>query len=127
MNNFGFNILQLRILVRILRDYKMIASQFGEYKYVHKVGSNPEHMLYWFRDSVAIFKNKTTLLINFNQLIVNEISRIDVIVRGNHYQGMFRFPMKLLFIVKSEKLLNVQVVLLTYYDKKMIAIYSRIQ
>ena len=28
-----------------------------------------------------------------------------------------RYPMKLLFIMKSEKLLNVQVVLLTYYTK----------
>ena len=48
----------------------MIAPQFDEYEYVHEVGSKQELLLYWVRDSVAIFKKETTLLINSNRLIV---------------------------------------------------------
>ena len=44
----------------------------------------------------------------------------------DHGQGSFRFPMKLLFVMKSEKLLNIQVVVLIYYAKKIIEIYSTI-
>ena len=76
-------------------------------KYVHKGGSKPELIWYWVRDSVVTFKKYTTLLIHLNQLIVNEISRIDVVVGGDHGQGAFIFSMKLLFVMKSEKLLNV--------------------
>ena len=44
------------------------------------------------------------LFINHNQIKVNEISRIDIIVDGDHGQGAFRFPMKLLFVMKSENI-----------------------
>ena len=47
------------------------------------------------------------------------MSRIDAIVDGDHCQGTFRFPMKLLFVMKSEKMLNVQVVLLRFNDKQI--------
>ena len=40
-------------------------------------------------------------------MIVNEIFMIDVVVGGNHGQSAFIFSMKLLFVMKSEKLLNV--------------------
>ena len=40
----------------------MIVPQFGEYKYVHEVGSKPEFILYWIRDSTAMFKKETSLL-----------------------------------------------------------------
>ena len=63
MNDVDINISQLRILLRILRhkigtktfdpDSKMIelcgdmtVPQFGEYKYIHEVGSRPEVVLY---------------------------------------------------------------------------------
>ena len=39
---------------------EMVASQFSEYKYIHEVDSKPKLTLYWVRDSVAIFKIKTT-------------------------------------------------------------------
>ena len=106
MNDAGINILQLRILLRILRheidtklfEYeskiadscgKMIVPQFVEYKYFHAIGSKPELILYWVRDSVVIFKKEITLFINSNQIKINEISRIDVIVDGDHDQGDF--------------------------------------
>ena len=41
----------------------MILSKFGEYKYYHEIGSKLEHILFWFREAVAIFKKKTQLLI----------------------------------------------------------------
>ena len=44
-----------------------------------------------------------SLLIKSNQLKVAEISRIDVIVGGDHGQGAFRFLIKILFVIKSEK------------------------
>ena len=71
-------------------------------------------------------KKEISLLIKSNQLKVNEISRIDVIVGGDHGQGAFTFPMKLLFVMKSGKMLNVQVVLFTSYAKIIMLICSRI-
>ena len=35
---------------------KIIVPQFGEYNYIHELDSKPEHILYWVRDSTAIFK-----------------------------------------------------------------------
>ena len=72
-NDVYINISQLHILLRILRHKiganffepeskitdlcgEMIVPQFGEYKYIHEIGSKPELILYWVRDSVAIFK-----------------------------------------------------------------------
>ena len=63
----------MRILLKILRHTvgaklmepetkmtdlfgEMITPQFGEYKYVHKIGNKPELILYWVCDSVVIFK-----------------------------------------------------------------------
>ena len=120
MNDVGINISQLRILLRILRhkisaklfesetqmiDWfgEMIAPQFDNYKYVHEVGSKPELILYLVRDFIAIFNKGITLLIKSNQLIVNKISSIGVILGSDHGQGVLRFPMKLLFVMKSEK------------------------
>ena len=34
----------------------MIVPQLGEYNYIHEVGSKPQVILYWIRDSTAIFK-----------------------------------------------------------------------
>ena len=62
----------MRIILRILRrkiggklfepESKMadlcgeiIVSQFGEYKYIHEIGSKPELILYWIHDSTTIF------------------------------------------------------------------------
>ena len=73
MNDVGIYISQLRILLRILRhkigaelfetESKMtdlcgeiIVPQLGKYKYIHKIGSKPELILYWVRDSIATFK-----------------------------------------------------------------------
>ena len=81
----------------------MIAPQFDNYKYVHEVGSKPELILYLVRDFIAIFNKGITSLIKSNQLIVNKISSIGVILGSDHGQGVLRFPMKLLFVMKSEK------------------------
>ena len=82
---------------------KMIVPQFGEYNIIYELDSKPNFILYWVRDYTAIFKKEITLLINSKQLKVNEISRIDIIVGGDHGQGNFRFLMKLLFVVKNTK------------------------
>ena len=135
LNDVDIYISQLRILFRIVRHKigdklfkletkmidlfgEMIAPQFGKYKCIPEVWSESELILYRVRDYVAIFKKVTTLLTNSNQLIVNKIFRIDIIVGGDHDQGTFKFPMKLLFAMKSEKSLNVKVVLLKYYANK---------
>ena len=120
MNDIGMNISQLSILLRILR-YKigaklfepeskmihlcgeMIVPQFGIYKYIHEVGSKPELILYWIRDSTVIFKKEICLLVKPNLLNLDDISRINVIMEGDHGQGAFRFPIKLLFVMKSWK------------------------
>ena len=46
-----------------------------------------------------MFKKEITLLISSKQVRVNEISRIDVQIGGDHDQGPFRFQMKLLFVM----------------------------
>ena len=68
---------------------EIIVPPFGENKYIYEIRSKPEFILY--------------LLIKSNQLKVAEISRIDVIVGGDHGQGAFRFLIKILFVIKSEK------------------------
>ena len=110
----------MRILLRVLRHKigaklfepeskmvdlhgEMIVPQFGEYKYIHETGSKPEMILYWVRDSTIIFKKQISLLIKYNLIIIDDTSRIDVVVGGDPGQGAFRFPMKLLFIMKSSK------------------------
>ena len=44
-------------------------------------------------DSVAILKKKMNILID------NEISRIDIVVRGDHGLDTFRFPLKITFLM----------------------------
>ena len=120
MNDVGINILQLHFLLRILRHKisaklfapeskiidlcgEMIVPQFGEYKYIHVVGSKPELILYWIRDFTAIFKKEVSLLVKSNLLKLDNISKIDVVIGGDRGQGTLRFPMKLLFVMKSSK------------------------
>ena len=82
---------------------EMIVPPFGEYKYIYEIGSKPELILYWVRNSTTIFKNEIRLLIKCNLINIDDISRIDIIIGGDHGQCAFRFPMKLLFIMKSSK------------------------
>ena len=70
----------------------MILPKFGEYKYYHETGSKPEHILFWVRDTVAVFKKETQLLIESGDLDISNINRIDIVVGGDHGQGAFRFP-----------------------------------
>ena len=82
---------------------EMITQQFGEYNYTHENGTTPEAILYWVRDYTAIFKKEISLLIKCNLIIIDDISRINVAVGGDHGQGAFIFPIKLFFIMKSSK------------------------
>ena len=67
---------------------------FFEYNYHHETGPKPELILFWVRETVAVFKKETQLLIDFSDVDTYYINRIDIIVGGNHGQGSFRFPMK---------------------------------
>ena len=144
MNDVGINISQLRILIRILRHKigaklfepeskmvdlrgEMIAPQFGEYKYTHETSTKLESILYWVRDSTAIFKKEISLLIKCILIIIDDISRIDVIVGGDHGQGAFRFSVKLLFIMKSSKNVERESSVAYILCKKLMVIFSRIQ
>ena len=97
---------QLRILRRILRNKlgakmfepenimkslsgDVIIPKFGKYIYYHETGSKPEHILFWFRDYVAVFKKETQLLIESGDINVSDIDRIDIVVGGDHGQGVF--------------------------------------
>ena len=118
MSDFGLNISQLRILLRILRNKlgtkmfepeniinslsgDIILPKFSEYKYNHEKGSKTEHILFWVRDTVAAFEKETPLLIESGDIDTSDINRIDIIVGGDHGQGAFRFPMKILFILNN--------------------------
>ena len=81
----------------------MILLKFGEYKYCTETKSKPEHILFWVRDTVAVFKKETQLLIESGDIDLSDIDRIDIVVGGDHGQGAFRFPMKILYIMNNEK------------------------
>ena len=81
----------------------MILPKFGEYKYYTETESKPEHILFWIRDYVAVFKKETQLLIESSDINLSDIDRINIIVGGDHGQGEFRFPMKILHIMNNEK------------------------
>ena len=106
---------------------EMIAPQFGQNKYTHETGTKPESILYWVWDSTAIFKKEISLLIKCNLIIIDNISRINVVVGGDHGQGTFRFPMKLLFIMKSSKNIERESSVAYILCKKIMAIFSRKQ
>ena len=105
----------MRILLRILRHKigarlyepeskivdlrgEMITQQFGEYNYTHETGTTPEAILYWVRDYTAIFKKEISFLIKCNLIIIDDISRINVAVGGEHGQGASIFPIKLFLL-----------------------------
>ena len=119
MSDVGLNIFQLRILLRILRNKlgakmfepenimkslsrEMILPKFNECKYNNiEKGSKPEHILFWVRDTVAVFKKETQLLIESGDTDISNINRTDIVVSGDHCQGAFRFPMKILYIMNN--------------------------
>ena len=75
----------------------MILPKFCEYKYNNMgKGSKPEQFLFQVRDTVAVFKKETELLIESGDMDISNIDRIDKVVDGDHSQGAFRFPMKML-------------------------------
>ena len=81
----------------------MILPKFSEYKYYTESGTKPESNLFWIRDSVAVFKKETQLLIESGDINLSDIDRIDIVVGGDHGQGEFRFPLKILYIMNNEK------------------------
>ena len=118
MSNVGLNIYQLRILIRILRnnvgaivfeDEKIMKSlsgdmlipKFGEYNCYHKTGSKSELILLLVGD--IVYKKEIQLLINSSDIDTYEITRIDIVIGGEHGQGAFRFAMKILYIINTDK------------------------
>ena len=111
MSDVGLNISQLRILLRILRfklDAKMVWVEICYFQslvniniIIWKKGTKPEHILFWVRDTVAIFKKETQMLIESGYIDILNINRIDIVIGGDHDQGSFRFPMKILYIMND--------------------------
>ena len=81
----------------------MVLPKFGEYKYYHETGKKREHILFWVRDTVTVFKKEAQLLIDSGDKKLYNIDRIDTVVGGDHSQRAFRFPMKILYITNNEK------------------------
>ena len=81
----------------------IIIPKFDEYSYYHKTGTKSELIPFWVRDTLAVFKKETQLLINFDQIDISDINRIDIVVSGDHGQGVFRFSIKILYIMNSGK------------------------
>ena len=82
----------------------MVIPKFGEYNYYHETRTKPEVILFWVRDTVAIFKIETQLLIDSDQIDISDINRINIVVGGDHGQGAFRYSMKILYIMNSGKI-----------------------
>ena len=47
----------------------MILPKFGEYKYYHEIGNKSEHILFWIRGTIVIFKKETQLSIESGNII----------------------------------------------------------
>ena len=81
----------------------MILPKFGEYNYYHETGPKPELILFQVRETIVVFKKETQLLIDFSDVDIYYINRIDIIGGGNHGQGLFLFPIKILYTMKNCK------------------------
>ena len=81
----------------------MIIPKFGEYNYYHETGTKLELILFWVRDTIAVFKIETFFLIDCDQIDTSNINRTYIVVGGDHGQGVFRFPIKILYIMNSGK------------------------
>ena len=46
-------------------------------------------------------KKETQFLIDSGHIDLSDIDRIDIVVDGDHGQGAFRFPMKMVYIMKD--------------------------
>ena len=42
------------------------------------------------------------MLIESGDIDISNINRIDIVVGGDHGQGVFRFPMKILYIMNDD-------------------------
>ena len=62
----------------------MIIPKFGEYNYYHETGTKPEPILFWVRDTVAVYKKGIRLLIDSSNIDIYEINRIDIVVGSDH-------------------------------------------
>ena len=74
----------------------MILPRFGEYNNYNEAGSKPGLILFWVRDIVAVYKVKSQMSIDYGDIDIYEINRIGIVVRGNHGQEVFQFPIKIL-------------------------------
>ena len=102
----------------------MILPKFGEYKYDNmEKGSKPEHILFWIRDIVAIFKKETQLLIESGDMDICNINKLDIVVGGDHGHGAFRCPMKILYIMNNGNIHDSFNLWVTYYTRKTIVEY----
>ena len=60
-----------------------------------------KNILFWVRNTVTVFKKDTELLIESSDINISDISRIYIVVGGDHGQGAFRFSMKILNIINN--------------------------
>ena len=77
----------------------VVTQKFGTYNYYHETGTTPELILFWVRDTIAVFKKQTQLLIESGDIDIYDINTIDIDVGGDHGQEASRFPIKILYIM----------------------------
>ena len=77
----------------------MVLLKFGENNYYHESGSKPELILFWVRGIIDVYKKETQMLLYYGDIDINEINWNDIVVGGDHRQGVFRFHMKILYIM----------------------------
>ena len=80
----------------ISRSGGMIIPKFGEYIYYHEAGSKPDLILFQVCDIVHVYKKEIQWLIGSSGIDIDKINIIDIVVGGDHGQGVYRFPMKIL-------------------------------
>lgn len=68
-----------------------------------KIVPNLNQFYFGYGIQLLLFRNRLIFLIIFFKVNVNNIDRIDIVVRGDHGQGVFYFPMKLIHIMDDEE------------------------
>ena len=68
----------------------MILPKFDEYKYNNmEKGIKPELILFWVRDTIAVVKKETQMLIESGDIDISNINRIDkllvIIIVKEHF------------------------------------------
>ena len=101
-NKFSVKIVEPDHLINFLSG-DMLLPKFGKYYYYHDAGSKHVLVLFLVRDIVAIYKKETQILYVSSDIYINWVKRLYKVRVGDHGQGAYQLPVKILYIMNNDK------------------------